>query len=123
VQILWCPALRAAGCTNRQIADLFGITHQGVSRRITTRPISAQQRSISLGSAGSVSVTVNIRELAGLPSWKLTRVRDLIKYIEALGDPGSPEGPDLLDEAERARHTAGFAAPAAAGTTGPASAN
>jgi hypothetical protein len=70
--------------------------------------VSAQQRDISLGSVGSVSVTVNIRDLAGLLGGKLARVRDLIKGIEALGDLGSPEAPDLLDEAERARHTTGF---------------
>jgi hypothetical protein len=95
VQVLWCPALRAAGCTTRQIAALFGITHQGISRRIIAHP-------------AAVSVTVNIRGLAGLPAGKLTRVREIIKGIEALGDSGYPEGPDLLDEAERARRTAGF---------------
>jgi hypothetical protein len=108
LQVLWCPALRAVGCTNRQMAALFGITHQGISRRITTRPVAVQQRDISLGAAGSVSVTVNIRSLAGLPGEKLTQVRELINDIEALGDSGPTGAPDLLGEAERARHIAGF---------------
>jgi hypothetical protein len=112
IQVLYCLTLHAAGCTTRQIADLFGITHQGVNQRIARHPAAVQQREIRLGRAGSVSVIVSISQAAGLPGEKLTQVRRLVKDIEALGDCVIPEAHDLLDEAEHARHlTAAARAP------------
>lgn len=49
---------------------------------------SAERRDISLGDAGSVTVIVNVRWL-DLPEDQFTKLRKLIKDIEALGDSGS----------------------------------
>ena len=40
-QLMECAALRVAGCTNGEIAGLFGITPQAVSRRLLTHPDEA----------------------------------------------------------------------------------
>lgn len=102
VQAVRCHTLRAAGCTDRQIADLFGIHRQGVIRRI--KHFAAGERyDIRLGTAGSVSVLVNIRRPAALAEETRARIQELIKDLEALGDSGSPKAPDLLDEASGSR--------------------
>jgi len=49
---------------------------------------AAERRDISLGDAGSVSVIVNVRWL-DLPEDQFTKLRKLIKDIEALGHSGS----------------------------------
>jgi hypothetical protein len=48
---------------------------------------ATERRDISLGDAGSVTVIVNVRWL-DLPEDQFTRLRKLIKDIEALGDSG-----------------------------------
>jgi Family of unknown function (DUF5343) len=54
-----------------------------------------ERRDISLGDAGSVSVIVNVRWL-DLPEEQFTKLRKLIKDIEALGDSG-PDNRDLTE--------------------------
>ena len=99
-----CQALRAAGCTDRQIADLFGIHPVTVGQRV--KHLAAMERhDIRLGTAGSVSVIIRRPDV--LPGEKLTRAREIIKDLEALGAPSTPEVPGILGEAERARHVAG----------------
>jgi hypothetical protein len=49
----------------------------------------AERHDISLGDAGSVSVTVNVARWWDLSEDQFTKLRKLIKDIEALGDSGS----------------------------------
>ena len=86
LQVLWCPALRAAGCSNQQIGDLFGVTRWAVSERIGKHLAEVSQRSIRLGAAGSVSVIVSISQPGGVPGEKLARLWRLIGEIEDLAD-------------------------------------
>jgi hypothetical protein len=55
---------------------------------LVERGTGAERRDISLGGAGSVSITVNVRWL-DLSEDQFTKLRKLIKDIEALGDAGS----------------------------------
>jgi hypothetical protein len=48
-----------------------------------------ERRDVTLGAAGSVSIIVNVRWL-DLSDDQFTKLRKLIKDIEALGDPGPP---------------------------------
>lgn len=38
LQLMVCAALHVAGCTNQHIAGLFGVTNQGISKRLLTHP-------------------------------------------------------------------------------------
>jgi hypothetical protein len=87
LQIVWCHALRASGCTTQQIGDLFGVRRWAITARIGKHPAEVSQRSIRLGTAGSVSVIVSIRQPGAVPGEKLARLWRLVGEIEALGDP------------------------------------
>ena len=71
-----------------------GAGHEPQSERPVPEPLSrldgtaAERRNISLGDAGSVTVIVNVRWL-DLPEDQFTKLRKLIKDIEALGHSGS----------------------------------
>jgi hypothetical protein len=50
-----------------------------------------ERRHVTLGQAGTVSISVNVRWL-DLSDDQFTKLRKLIKDIEALGEPGDGDG-------------------------------
>jgi hypothetical protein len=84
----------ASGRRSPGASGSAGAGHERQPERLMPEPpthldgSTPERRDISLGDAGSVTVTVNVRWL-DLTDDQFTKLRKLIKDIEALGDSGS----------------------------------